>query len=262
MIEPEPTEREAGDGSEDKVRSGDNESKGFDLLYEEGPCLVVSKPGGLLTQSPPGIDSLERRIKSFIKERDSKPGKVYLGVPHRLDRPASGALVFARHVRAARRLAEQFQGRLVRKVYWAIVQGRVNASDGGWRDFVRKVPDEARAEIASSGEDGAKEALLQFRVVERRGELSWLEIELQTGRTHQIRLQAGSRNLPLLGDSLYGATLPFGPVVDDPRDRWIALHARRLEFEHPMLRTQVAVEAPLPDPWRSMPFEGIAACFD
>ena len=82
---------------------------GFDILYEEGPCLVVAKPGGVLTQAPPGIDSLEVRIKRFLKVRDSKPGNVYLGVPHRLDRPVSGVMVFAKHVRAARRIAEQFQ---------------------------------------------------------------------------------------------------------------------------------------------------------
>ncbi len=235
---------------------------GFELLYEDGPCLVVSKPGGLLTQSPPGIDSLEGRIKSFIKQRDSKPGKVYLGVPHRLDRPASGALVFARHVRAARRLSEQFEGRLVRKVYWAVVSGRPSDDRGRWEDFVRKVPGEARAEIAADGELDAKAARLNYRVVESSAELSWLEVELDTGRTHQIRLQAGSRDLALLGDSLYGSEIPFGPQVGDPRDRWIALHARSLGFEHPMLRTRVCVEAPLPDAWRGLPFEGLKAHFD
>ena len=80
---------------------------GFDILYEEGPCLVVSKPGGILTQAPPGIDSLEVRIKQFLKVRDDKPGKVYLGVPHRLDRPVSGTMLFAKHVRAARRLCDR-----------------------------------------------------------------------------------------------------------------------------------------------------------
>lgn len=240
---------DSGDG-----QSGDPLPQ-LDILHEEGPCLVVSKPGGLLTQAPPGIDSLERRIKRFVKIRDNKPGKVYLGVPHRLDRPASGVMVFARHVRAARRLAEQFQGRLVRKTYWAVVQGTPDPPKGEWRDFMRKVPNEARSELVSDSDMKGKEAILQYRLIETKAALSWLEIELFTGRTHQIRLQASSRHLPLAGDFLYGATEPFGPDVDDPRARWIALHARRLEFEHPMTRITVAVEAPLPPYWRSLPFE-------
>ncbi|MEE3220671.1 MAG: pseudouridine synthase, partial [Planctomycetota bacterium] len=81
-----------------------------EILYEEGPCLVVLKPSGILTQAPPGIDSMEVRLKSFLSERDNKPGNIYLGVPHRLDRPVSGAMLFARHVRACRRLSEQFFG--------------------------------------------------------------------------------------------------------------------------------------------------------
>ena len=112
------------------------------LLYESGPVIVVRKPAGLLTQAPPGIDSLEARIKSWIKQRDQKPGNVYLGVPHRMDRPVSGALVFARHARAARRLSEQFEGRLVHKIYWACVAGQVTPAAGTWTDFVRKVPGE------------------------------------------------------------------------------------------------------------------------
>ena len=98
--------------------------EGFDILYEEGPCLVVVKPGGVATQAPPGIDSLEVRVKEFLRVRDSKAGNVYLGVPHRLDRPVSGVMVLARHVRAARRLSDQFEARTVRKTYWAVVEGR------------------------------------------------------------------------------------------------------------------------------------------
>src|SRR3989339_1503073 len=119
---------------------------GFDILYEQGPCLAVCKPPGLLTQAPPGIDSLEVRVKAFLKDRDARPGKVYLGVPHRLDRPASGAIVFAKHSRAARRLAEQFEGRSVRKIYWACVEEEVRPADGTWQDYVRKEADEPRAE--------------------------------------------------------------------------------------------------------------------
>jgi RluA family pseudouridine synthase len=229
---------------------------GFDLLYEQGPCLVVSKPGGLLTQAPPHIDSLETRIKRFLKERDQKPGNVYLGVPHRLDRPVSGAMVFARHVRAARRLAEQFQHRTVTKTYWALVEGQVAPGEGLWRDFLRKVPEQPRAEVVAQHDTDAREAVLRYCVLRTANGNSLLEILLETGRMHQIRLQAASRGHPVLGDELYGSAQPFGPAVDDVRARWIALHSRRLSFRHPMSREVVDVTAPLPDVWPR--WEGIS----
>ena len=123
--------------------------EGFDILYEEGPCLVVVKPGGVATQAPPGIDSLEVRVKQFLRVRDSKPGNVYLGVPHRLDRPVSGVMVLARHVRAARRLSEQFEARTVRKTYWAVVEGKVSPDCGTWTDHLRKIPDAAQVEVVA-----------------------------------------------------------------------------------------------------------------
>ena len=222
---------------------------GFDLLYEEGPCLVVCKPGGVLTQAPPHIDSLEKRIKAFLKERDDKPGRVYLGMPHRLDRPVSGVLVCAKHVRAARRLAEQFEGRIVSKTYWALVEGQVAEDAGTWTDYVRKIPDQALAEVVDRNHPDARIAILHYQVRERRKDSTWLEIQLETGRTHQIRLQTSHRGHPILGDSTYGSSVAFGPTTDEFRDRWIALHARRLEFRHPMSREFVAQQADLPECW-------------
>ena len=222
---------------------------GFDILYEEGPCLVVCKPGGVLTQAARGIDSLEVRIKQFIKQRDDKPGKVYLGVPHRLDRPVSGAMVFARHVRAARRLAEQFEGRMVKKKYWALLEGRVEPDVGTWRDYVRKIPDQPQAEIVDRSHADARLAVLHYRVLQQADACSLLEIELETGRMHQIRVQAASRGYPVLGDEQYGATMPFGPETDDRRQRWIGLHGKSLDFRHPMTREPVSQTAPLPEWW-------------
>ena len=224
----------------------------FEILYEQGPCLAVAKPPGLLTQAPPGIDSLEARIKSFLKHRERKQGKVYLGVPHRLDRPASGAMVFARHVRAARRLSEQFERRSVRKVYWACVEGHLEPDEGTWTDLVRKVPDEARAEIVDSNHPDGRIAVLHYRTLDTGPWGSWLEIELETGRTHQIRIQAASRGHPVLGDAQYGSGVPFGPQPADLRLRAIALHARCLGFENPKTREGVVVEAPVPDSWKEL----------
>jgi RluA family pseudouridine synthase len=222
---------------------------GFELLYEEGPCFAVLKPGGVLTQGPPGVDSMELRFKRFLQRREGKTGNVYLGVPHRLDRPVSGVLLLARHVRAARRLAEQFEGRMVRKTYWAVVEGRVLPDAGTWSDYLRKTPGEAKVELAPENHPDGKSAILHYRVLAANDDRSWLEIELETGRTHQIRVQAASRGHPILGDLLYGAATPFGPETDDERQRWIALHARFIAFKHPMTREAVSVTAPLLSPW-------------
>lgn len=222
---------------------------GFDLLYEDGPCLVVNKPGGLLTQGPPGIDSLELRVKQFVKNRDNKSGNIYLSVLHRLDRPVSGALILCKHVRAARRVAEQFQQRQIEKIYWAWVEGTVAEPSGTWIDFVRKIPDVAKAERVDPDHPDAKQAVLHFRRLAELPDRCLLEIRLETGRMHQIRLQAAARGHAILGDHLYGSTASFGPSTEDPRGRWIALHALSLRFRHPMTRDWVAVDAPLPRPW-------------
>lgn len=223
---------------------------GFQLLYEEGPCLVVCKPPGLATQAVPDIDSLEARIKAFLKERDALAGEVYLGVPHRLDRPASGAMVFATRAKATRRLAMQFEAREVRKLYWALVEGDVTPAEGMWEDHVRKVPGEPRAEVVGRDHPEGRLARLRYRTLERGGWGAWLQIELDTGRTHQIRIQAAFRGHPVLGDVQYGSTVPFGPQYEDPRLRAIALHARSLEFRHPTTREMVSVTAPVLDSWR------------
>lgn len=225
---------------------------GFDLLYEGGPCLIVAKPGGLLTQAAPGVDNLESRIKHFLKVRDQKPGGVYLATLHRLDRPVSGLLVFAKHVRAASRLAAQFANRSVRKKYWAVLEGIVEPRAGTWIDYVRKIPDVARAEIVNDQHPDGRKAVLHYRVLDVRERRSLLEIELETGRNHQIRVQAASRGFPVLGDAQYGAPSEFGPQTPDPRDRWIALHSRSLLFQHPMTRDMVYQTAPLPAPWEPL----------
>lgn len=219
------------------------------VLYEEGPCLAVWKPPGISTQSPPGIESLEARIKQFLREREQKPGNVYLGVPHRMDRPVSGVLVFAKHVRAARRLSKQFERREVQKIYWACVAGEVMPPSGTWTDTMRKVPYEPRAEIVEATVEGARTAVLHYRALRQTALGSLLEVTLETGRMHQIRLQAATHGHPVLGDVQYGSSISFGTQHSDERSRTIALHGRSLSFQHPMTRTPVTVIAPLPRDW-------------
>ncbi len=222
-----------------------------DILLEDGAVFVMNKPGGLLTQGPPGIDSLELRTKHFLKVRDEKPGKVYLGVPHRLDRPVSGAITVVKNVRAAQRISKQLQERTVTKTYWAVVEGQPDQRQGRLEHWMRKIPDQAKSELVDATHPDAKNAVLDFRVLAATDELTLLEIELQTGRTHQIRLQCSAMNWPIVGDSLYGAVRSFGLDALDERQRWIALHARRLAFEHPISKTLVDQTAPLSNHWRA-----------
>jgi RluA family pseudouridine synthase len=222
---------------------------GFTILYEQGPCLGILKPAGLATQAPPGIDSLEIRLKDFLRRRDNKTGNIYLGVPHRLDRPVSGAMVFARHVRAARRISQQFESRTVQKTYWACVERAVTPTEGTWTDTLRKVYGKPLAEVVAADHPEGRLAVLHYRTLGTTPHGSWLEITLETGRTHQIRIQASSRGHPVLGDAMYGSAIPFGTQHEDERLRAIALHAQRLCFEHPMTKEEVDLRAPVGEAW-------------
>ena len=224
------------------------DSLGFEILYETSGCLVVNKPPGVLTQAPPGIDSLEVRIKTYLGGSNG-PAGVYLGVPHRLDRPASGAILFAKDLRTLRKLGQQFEKRRVHKVYWACVAGHLPTETGRWEDVLYKVAGEPRAEVVEAGHPEGRHAALQYRVLKAFEWGSWLEIELETGRTHQIRVQAASRGHPVLGDKQYGSTVAFGPQFEDERLQAIALHARSLTFRDPETRQSVTAEAPVAEYW-------------
>jgi 23S rRNA pseudouridine1911/1915/1917 synthase len=223
------------------------------VLFEDNHCLAIAKPAPLLTQGvPPGIPTLESWAKDYLKNKYHKAGNVYLGIPHRLDRPVSGVVLFARSSKAARRLAEQFRERQVAKVYWACVEGQVEPAEGAWEDWLRKLPEQARTELAEPNSPGARQAMLAYRRLERCTDGTLVEFRPLTGRMHQIRLQTALRGWPVRGDFLYGAKLPFGPASELPRERIIALHARSLTFLHPIRYESLTVTAPLPSPWREL----------
>ncbi|MGL6194983.1 MAG: RluA family pseudouridine synthase [Thermoguttaceae bacterium] len=224
----------------------------FEIIYEEGPLLAINKPAGLLTQAPIGIDSLEHRVRDYLMESEGRGENGYVGVPHRLDRPVSGVILFGKHSRATRRISEQFEARQSEKKYWALAAGNVEPDTGTWTDFIRKVPNIAHAEIVLPIDPLAREAVLHYKVLGRFDNYTWLEIELETGRMHQIRIQAASRGFPLLGDTQYGSTVPFGPQFEDTRSNAIALHARSIKFNHPMSREQLCLTAPLTKYWEEM----------
>ena len=237
----------------------------FQILLEDGPCLAVLKPSGLLTEGPADIPSLVRQVKAWLALRHRKPGNVYLGIPHRLDRASSGIVLFARNSKAARRLSEQFAERSVRKTYLAIVEGQT-PDTATWQDWIRKIDESASAEATEPDAEGAKRAKLTLRTISRTESESLVEIEPETGRMHQIRVQFATRGHAIRGDHLYGSTRDLVlPRPDDPREIPIALHHRSIRFQHPIRCEAVRITAPVPESWRvpglpDLPPEDQAAC--
>lgn len=221
----------------------------FDILLEDPHLIVANKPAPLLTQAPPGIDSLEARVKAYIKQQYAKPAGVYLGVPHRLDRPVTGAIVFARNTKAAQRVHAQFHDRTVGKTYWALVTGSFSGEET-WIDHLKKLQDEARTETTTADDPLGKFAKLTAKGLKTFADgTSLVELTPETGRSHQLRVQCATRGFPILGDELYGSTVSFGPPAIEPRDQLIALHARTLAFDHPFAKTRLSLTASLPATW-------------
>lgn len=214
----------------------------LEILYEDNHLLVLNKPALLPTMGvAEGEDSLLLRAKRYLKVRHEKPGNVYLGVVSRLDAPVSGVLVFARTSKAAARLSLAFQSRAANKVYRAVVEGTVQDDQGRWTDWVFRDEPRLRMQVTSPGHPGAREAQLQFVTRLRHRRWTLLDIQLITGRRHQIRVQAAARGHPLAGDRRYGSQLPFAPGI--------ALHAFRLELKHPTRDEVLRFEAPIPTSW-------------
>jgi 23S rRNA pseudouridine1911/1915/1917 synthase len=233
----------------------------IEVLIEDPWFLVVNKPIDLLTQAVAGVPSVQSQLIEQLRVNASNP---FIGIPHRLDRMTSGVLVVARNQRALRRLSEQFAARSVRKEYLAWVFGNVE-DEGVWTDWIRKIPDVAKAEFVGSDVEGARLAELEFQTLDRRSigsqgletgfphrrEVSLVQVALKTGRMHQIRVQFASRGHPILGDATYGGGIDFMSQERETREPMLALHAYRLEFSHPKTAERVTAQAPIPQgyPW-------------
>jgi 23S rRNA pseudouridine1911/1915/1917 synthase len=215
----------------------------LDVLYEDNHLLALNKPAGLATMGvAANVPSLLNLAKEYIKHRYQKPGNVYLGAMSRLDAPVTGVVLFARTSKAAARMTQQFRTREVEKRYWAMVEG-VAPATGQLVDFVIKDERHRKMHVARAGQEGAQEARLSFRRLQQWPTRSLVEVTLETGRKHQIRLQFSSHSLPVIGDRKYGSTVAFSSGV--------ALHSRELRFEHPTKGEEITLLAPLPKSWNA-----------
>jgi RluA family pseudouridine synthase len=213
----------------------------LEVLFCDNHLLVVVKPAGLpVQQDRTGDPDLLSLLKEHIKERFEKPGAAYLGLVHRLDRPVSGVMAFARTSKAAGRLSEQFRQGTPLKKYMAIVQGSAQGQ-GVCTDYLLKENEKVR--IVGAAHPGAVYAELSWQARAESGGLSLLDICLKTGRPHQIRVQLASRGWPIVGDLRYGSRREF-----DGRN--LALHCYRLGLEHPVLKQHMHWTAPPPETWR------------
>ncbi len=223
----------------------------LEIIYEDNHLLAISKPPGMATM---GVSDDRRTVldvaKSYIKRRYNKPGNVYLGVVSRLDAPVTGVLLFARTSKAAARLNEAFRTKQVRKTYLALIEGLIHPKESTCRDWLAKDKRHRRMHVVRPEHPEAKEAVLEYRFLKRFQSRSLLEIELITGRKHQIRLQLASRGYPIVGDRKYGAKTVWNVKVPPGKKPAIALHAARLELVHPVRNEAMELTAPLPPAWR------------
>ncbi len=217
------------------------------ILYEDNHLIVLNKQSGDIIQGDKTGDiPLSEQLKQFIKERDNKPGNVFVGVVHRLDRPVSGAVVFAKTGKGLERMNELIREREFRKTYWAIVRNRPPKDSDTITHFLRKNEAQNKSYVvaaqttAEAKAKGALEAVLSYKLIAASDNFFLLEIDLHTGRHHQIRTQLAAIGCAIRGD------LKYGDKRSNP-DGSISLHARKIEFIHPIKKEPVTVVAPAPE---------------
>ncbi len=212
------------------------------VLYEDNHIIAVNKTCSEIVQGDKTGDApLSEIVKAYIKDKYNKPGEVFLGVTHRLDRPTSGVVLFARTSKALARLNAMFQSHeQIHKTYWAIVQGKPKLPEARLENYLIRNEKQNKSYIAKQGAKDAKLAILSYKTLTVGEHYSLLEISLETGRHHQIRCQLAAIGCPVKGDLKYGAKR------SNP-DGGICLHARQIEFEHPVSHEQINIIAPTPE---------------
>lgn len=211
------------------------------IVFEDNHLFVINKKAGQLVQGDKTGDlSLLDLIKNFIKKRDNKPGNVFLGLVHRIDRPTSGLVIYAKTSKALSRLTQMIKNREIKKTYWAVVQKSEIPKRQRLIHYLQKNEKTNKATVFPKVTDGAKEAILNYEIIKILDNFQLLEIDLETGRHHQIRAQLSKIGAPIKGDLKYGASR------SNP-DGGIHLHARKLQFQHPVTNENLEITAPVPD---------------
>jgi len=210
------------------------------IVYEDNHLLVINKKAGQLVQGDKTGDlSLLELIKDFIKKRDDKPGNVFLGLVHRIDRPTSGLVIYAKTSKALSRLTQMVKNREIKKTYWAIIGKEMIPQTQRLVHYLKKNEKNNKAIVYPKPTDGTKEAILTYNVIKILDNYQLLEIDLETGRHHQIRAQLSKIGIPIKGD------LKYNSPRSNP-DGGISLHARKLEFIHPVTKENIEIMAAVP----------------
>ena len=211
------------------------------VVYEDNHIIVVNKTASEIVQADKTGDTpLSETVKQYLKEKYQKPGNVFLGVTHRLDRPVSGLVIFAKTSKALTRLNEMFRTSEVKKTYWAVVKNAPKESEGELVHFLVRNEKQNKSYAYDKEVPNSKKAVLDYRLIGRSENYYLLEVDLKTGRHHQIRCQLAKMGCPIKGDLKYGS----------PRskpDGSICLHARRVRFVHPVSKELIELKAPLPE---------------
>ena len=212
----------------------------MNVLYEDNHIIIINKAAGEIVQGDKtGDESLCERMKAYLKEKYAKPGNVFVGLPHRLDRPVSGVVVLAKTSKALERLNTMFRDGNVKKIYWAITKERPAESEAELKGWILRNERMNNSFCYAKEVKGSKHAVLHYRHIAASQNYNLIEVELKTGRHHQIRCQLAHMGCPIKGDLKYGAKR------SNP-DGSISLHARYVEFVHPVSKELIQVTAPLP----------------
>jgi 23S rRNA pseudouridine1911/1915/1917 synthase len=210
------------------------------VLYEDNHLIIVNKKVGDIVQGDKtGDKPLSDVVKEYIKDKYNKPGKVFLGVAHRLDRPTSGIVIFAKTSKALERLNKMLREKTIVKTYWAIVKNKPTKESETLVQYLKKNPKNNKSTAYPKETEGAKKAVLHYKVIKELNTHYLLEIDLETGRHHQIRCQLANIGCPIKGDLKYG-------FDRSNKNGGIHLHARKIEFLHPVSRKNIKIDAPLP----------------
>ncbi|MBQ3689562.1 MAG: RNA pseudouridine synthase [Bacteroidales bacterium] len=220
------------------------------VIYEDNHIIIVSKTVNEIVQGDKtGDQTLIDKVKKYIKEKYNKPGEVFLGLTHRLDRPTSGIVIFARTSKALSRLNAMFRDGGIHKTYWAITSNRPKEDEGTLENFLKKNEKLNKSFIAKETDKEAKKAILNYKILSVSDRYYLWEINLLTGRHHQIRCQLANIGCPVKGD------LKYGYPRSNP-DGGLSLHARKVEFIHPVSKKEISVTAEVPNDKLWKFFEG------